>query len=269
MKLFVPALLTGMSRRRFLSAAAAATACSGADAEPSPEPLVVEMGPAQRPQTDVEAWNVGLISAYQPGLTSAENHVRDQQLWADICRSPFGRLLVRGCYVENCSGEARAVDVRAYLLVGDTDDSGNLKGFLRKLGRAYEQDAFVYKNYYRDAELHALKDLPDPGMANRETRSLGAFSPDLVGHYFTLMTRRDAMPLSLDKFHTGLDGEDWLGGRWEDIGLWTTKSFSARAERRVYFEGGSHRVCAGRELSPCLPTQGKDCAPTRPPKYRP
>ncbi len=92
-------------------------------------------------------WNVGLITAYRPGLTFAANHARDQRLWADICRSPFGRLLVRGCYIENHrSVAARTVDVRAYLLVGDTDDSGNLKGFLRKLGRPYEQDAFVYKN---------------------------------------------------------------------------------------------------------------------------
>ncbi len=75
----------------------------------------------------------------------------------------------------------------------------------------------------------------------RGTRSLGPFSPDLLGHYFTLMTmtRRGAPPLSLDKFHTGLDGEDWLGGRWEDIGFWTPKSFSARAERRVYFKDRS------------------------------
>ncbi len=114
MKLFVPTLFTRMSRRRFLSAAAAATACSGAGAEPSPEPLVVEIGPAERPKTDVEAWNVGLISAYRAGLTSAENKARDQRLWADICRSPFGRLLVRGCYAENYrSGDARAIDVRA------------------------------------------------------------------------------------------------------------------------------------------------------------
>ncbi len=105
----------------------------------------------------------------------------------------FGRLLVRGCYVEKCrSGDARAVDVRAYLLVGDTDDSGNVKGFPRKLGRAYEQDAFVYKNYYRDAELHALNDRPDLGMADRKKRSLGSFSTDLVGHYFTLVTWRSA-----------------------------------------------------------------------------
>ncbi len=54
------------------------------------------------------------------------------------------------------------------------------------------------------------------------------------------MTRRGAPRLSLDKLCAGWDGEDWLGGRWEDIGFWTPKSFSARAERRVYFEGGSH-----------------------------
>ncbi len=137
--------------------------------------------------------DVGLITAYRAGLTSAENHARDQGVWADTCRSPFGRLLVRGCYLENCRpDDARTIDVRAYLRVGDMDDGGNLKGLLRKLGRAYGQDAFVYKNYYRDAELHALNDLPDLGMANREKRSLGRFSPDLVGHYFTLMTRRDA-----------------------------------------------------------------------------
>ena len=32
---------------------------------------------------------------------------------------------------------------------------------------------------------------------------------------------------------SGLDGVDWLGGKWEDIGLWT---FFSRAERRVVFD---------------------------------
>ncbi len=30
-----------------------------------------------------------------------------------------------------------------------------------QIGRQYEQDAVIHKGYYRDAELHALKDLPD------------------------------------------------------------------------------------------------------------
>ncbi len=85
-------LVAAVTRRRFLSAAAGAAVFARADAEPAPAPLMVEAGRAQRPKTDVEAWNVGLITACRPGLTFAENHARDQRLWADICRSPFGRL---------------------------------------------------------------------------------------------------------------------------------------------------------------------------------
>jgi hypothetical protein len=50
---------------------------------------------------------------------------------------------------------------------------------------------------------------------------------------------------------SGSDGMDWLGGRWEDIDLWTPRSFFSRAERRVAFDeagsrdGGSRRLSAG------------------------
>ncbi len=142
-----------------------------------------------------------------------------------------------------------------------------LKGFLRKLGRAYEQDAVVYKNYYRDVELHALNDLPDLGMANRETRSLGRFSPDLVGHYFTLMTRRGAPPLSLDKLHAGWDGEDWLGGRWEDVGFWTPKSFSARPADVRAIRGDKGRL-DGRPTSDGNGYGGRAPGPAAPSAFR-
>jgi hypothetical protein len=29
---------------------------------------------------------------------------------------------------------------------------------------------------------------------------------------------------------------DWLGGHWEDIGLWTGRSFFDRVERRIFFD---------------------------------
>jgi hypothetical protein len=43
-------------------------------------------------------------------------------------------------------------------------------------------------------------------------------------------------PSGLEELQPGPNGEDWLGGRWEDIGFWTPQSFFARAERRVYFD---------------------------------
>jgi len=45
---------------------------------------------------------------------------------------------VRGRYIEtHGSPYARPVDEHAYLVFGNDDDSGNLKGFLRKYGRMY------------------------------------------------------------------------------------------------------------------------------------
>jgi len=111
----------------------------------NPNSLVVvnganPIGPAERPRSDIEAWDVGLITAYRPELPLAGNQARNRALLADLyC---FGRYHVRGRYVENYrSPDARAVDVQAYLVIGNSDDSGNLKGLLRKCGRKYEQDA--------------------------------------------------------------------------------------------------------------------------------
>ena len=58
------------------------------------------------------------------------------------------------------SPNARPVDVHGYLVIGRSDDSGNLKGFLRKCGRKYDQRRAIHSDHYPDAELHALKDLP-------------------------------------------------------------------------------------------------------------
>jgi len=74
---------------------------------------------------------------------------------------------------------------------------------------------------------------------------LGPFHPNQLGALYTLMTRGGACAPSLppDDLGSDPDGVDWLGGRWEDIGLWTPKSFFSRTERRVVFdEVGLSRV---------------------------
>jgi hypothetical protein len=133
--------------------------------------------------------------------------------------------------------------VHGYLVIGRSDDSGNLKGFLRKCGRKYDQDAVIHKGYYRDAELHALKNLPNLGLSDKEKGSLRRFHPNCLGLYYTLMTRRGGSPppSGLEGLQPGPNGEDWLGGRWEDIGFWTGRSFFARVERRVYFDDAGNR----------------------------
>ena len=66
-----------VNRRRFLRSGMATVASTGialpfeqADAAGR---VVVHIGPPERPRSDIEAWNVGLISARRPELTPAEN----------------------------------------------------------------------------------------------------------------------------------------------------------------------------------------------------
>jgi hypothetical protein len=121
-----------------------------------------------------------------------------------------------------------------YLVFGNDDDSGNLKGFLRKYGTKLDQDSVIHKGYYRDAHLRALRNLPALGMNDRGAKSLGRFCPSQLGPLYTLMTSgyRGAASLPLDYLQSGPNGVDWLGGRWDDIGLWTPKSFFNKLERR-------------------------------------
>jgi len=238
-------LFPRMDRRRFLSSAAATTVCArvaAAREQVEPAPEVIRVGPPERPRSDIESWNLGLITAYRPELTPAENEARRQQLWTEL--SHFGRFDVRGRYVENCgSANARTLDVKAYLVIGSSDDSGNLKGALRKWGRKYEQNAVIHKAYYRDAELHALKDLADLAMNDKEKEGMGRFHPNRLGVFLTLMMKRRTSPLvaGLEGLRLGPDEVDWLGGRWEDIGIWTPRSFFSRFERRVYFDEAGNR----------------------------
>src|SRR6266478_6554854 len=142
---------------------------------------------------------------------------RKNQEHAGACgsRRRFGLLYLRGRYIENYGLPcARSTDEHAYLVRGNDDDSGNLKGFLRKYGRKYEQDGVIHKGYYRDAHFHALRDLPGLGMTDGDWKSLGRFHPNRLGVLHTLMTRgRPAPSIALEDLHSGPDGVDWLGGR--------------------------------------------------------
>ena len=229
-----------VDRRRFLMLATVTVASTSVPVEHvgAAGPEVIRIGPPERPRTDIEAWNVGLISAHRPELTSVENLIRDAELRTEI-RQCFGLLHLRGRYVADYGlPHVKTTEEYACFVSSHSDDSGNLKGLLRKYGRKYGQDSVIYKGYYRDAVLLALRDLPALGMKDGDTRSLGRFHPNRLGVLYTLMTRGGAFPpgIALEDLQSGPNSVDWLRGRWEDIALWSPTSFFSRVERRVVFD---------------------------------
>jgi hypothetical protein len=204
-----------LDRRSFLTAAAATTAAFGPVAAPRAEPVeIVRAGPRQRPEGDIEALNLGLITAHRPGLTAAQNRGRMGELRADI-GNRFGLLEVRGRYVPKAGAEP--VEERAFLLRGKAGDSGNLKGFLRKAGRKFNQDGVIWNGVGQDAVLFALKEWPVLGLVDGDKKNLGRLQRNQIGQCHALLAR------------------GWGGsGQWEDLGVWTTPSFFNRQPRRVF-----------------------------------
>jgi hypothetical protein len=242
-----PVQSAAINRRGFLWSAAASTACVGvAGPENAATPETVHLVPPARQTMDIEGRNLGLITAYRPEFSSSDNRARNGELLADL--APFcGYLLVRGRYLENWGLlDQRASEIEAFLVFGNAEDSGNLKGLLRKYGKKYGQDSVVHKPYYQDAQLYALRDLPDLDMSERDAKKLGRFFPALITSYLTLMTKRGAFlqPFALSDLRSN-PGSDRLGGGWEEIEFWSYRVgfYIKPHHRRVYFdETGIHEA---------------------------
>jgi hypothetical protein len=209
------------NRRHFLTGLGTTTA--SASISPAEATEVMHIGPRKRLESDIEGWNVGLITAHRPELSLAENIRRNSTLQGEIRKGGFGLLHWHGQYIP--SAGIGPIDQHAFLVIGRADDSGNLKGFLRKAGRKFNQDGVVWKGYYRDVLLFTLKDLPGLGTADGDVQNLGRFHPHHIARYHALMTRPDSATAP-----------------WNDFGIWTQPTFLNRASRRLVFDERGNRI---------------------------
>jgi hypothetical protein len=193
----------------------------------------LRLGP-ERPRTDAESWNIGIISAYRPDLSPSENLHRKMDLWDAFWDRYSLPLHLRGKFVP--SPGAEPVEQHAFFLHSEADDSGNLKGFIRRIGRQFGIRSIIHKGYRRDVMLHALQDLPLLGMKDRETKSLGQFNPRHLARYIAVMTRAMALPNDVwAETRPSPDFIDENGGAWTDFGIWTQRTFFNRTSRQLPF----------------------------------
>jgi hypothetical protein len=202
-----------LDRRRFLLTAAVAAATGSVFAASATQ--AAEAAGTVHPQPtegNVDAWNVGLITAHRPEVTPDENSLRMGGLRTDI-GGRFGVLEVRGRYLPGDGAEP--IEERAFLLRSKANDSGNLKGFLRKVGRKFGQEAVIWKGDGQDVVLFALKEWPALGLRIGDKKNLGPFRTNQIAQYHALL-------------------QDGASGQWEDLGVWTMRSFFSRQSRRVF-----------------------------------
>ena len=145
-----PAHFKAVDRRRFLALAGsmfgAAAAVAPVELSEGVDPRVARKQPPQARPCDLGACNLGLITASRREFTPADNAARNSELLADLRRFPFRVLHLRGRYILISSPRgAEPTNEHSYLVIGNRDDSGNLKGFLRKYGRKYGQDSVIHR----------------------------------------------------------------------------------------------------------------------------
>jgi len=129
--------------------------------------------------------NIGFITAFRGGsaVPLAQNRARNRQLQTEIRQAGFGYLRVHGSWPENeGTPEEQQVVEESFLVIGrDEDDHGNLKGFLKKTGAKYQQDAVIFKPW-NTTTAHLI-------FMNNPTRlePIGTFSlsPSAIGKMYS------------------------------------------------------------------------------------
>ena len=209
-------------RRAFLLGAStvAATVTSAQRFAPTAE--VISVVPAWRHETVIEGWNLGLLAPHR--LERCGNVRKPQgsdQLWSEL--GHFGRILVRGCYVP--FGDA-PIKLESFLLRGSPEDSGNLKGFLRKFTRQNCCSSYIYKGYYRGTEVHRFRDGSLYGARKPEVGSLGAFRPSDISQYLTLLLSSNAVLLDpiCEESKVSAHASLWKRGEWQETSFWIYRS---------------------------------------------
>jgi hypothetical protein len=119
------------------------------------------------------------------------------------------------CLGDTCPRpEPKPVEERASR--GKAGDSGNLKGFLRKAGRKFEQDAVIWKGEDQDAVLIGLKEWSAFGLRIGD-KNLGPFRTNQIAQYHAILARGCGR-----------------SGQWEGLGVWTMPSFFSRHAKQVF-----------------------------------
>ena len=131
--------------------------------------------------------NMGMVTAYRGDYSIQQNEKRNSSLVSDIRSAGFGFVPVIGYYIENPgTPEETKVVEKSFVVISSSNDSGRLKGFLKRVGVKYNQDSVLYKDASSDqAVLIGTASGRWPGL-DVETK-VGTWHANKIDSYYTQM----------------------------------------------------------------------------------
>jgi hypothetical protein len=147
----------------------------------------------ERVKALVQGRNVGVIMTYRGEYTQDDNAGRNLSQ-----EHRFGRIQIRGHYVEvDKQGTKHHLSEHGYLLINkDSEDSGNLKGYLREQGRKYGLPYIIYKPYNSGTAF-----LISTAVGDKSKLDIGKFQPGWVSEYAALLTGQDVRVMMFEEFN--------------------------------------------------------------------
>lgn len=136
---------------------------------------------------------IGIVTAYRGDNSPEVNASLNNKLQGAIRANGFGFIKLTGHYTENQgTSEARKVVEQSFLVISNKNDNGKLKGFLRKVGFEFDQDAVIYKEPGKKAIIigttngvTAKGEPRQPGLGNEFV--IGDLKPNKIGDMYSKM----------------------------------------------------------------------------------
>ena len=91
---------------------------------------------------------IAIITAFRNERTYKDNKAKNIVLASKIKNFGYGYVYVDGYWVETDKETGEKIDVKedSILIIGQKNDNGKMKGFLKKLIKEYNQEAAIFKN---------------------------------------------------------------------------------------------------------------------------
>lgn len=125
---------------------------------------------------------IAIITAFRGDYSYKENVARNRKLAAEIKRAGYGYIFVDGHWVEDQGNNASDTSEDSIFVIGNDDDNGKLKGFVRQWVKKYNQDAALFKDEKSTDVALMFKD--------GKIEAIGRFNPGRIAQAYTKLRGR-------------------------------------------------------------------------------